>query len=64
MIREIIVEGMESGEIRKMHPEVAKCTVFGGMFRIIQLRLAGMLQEPVTDLLDELWVASWRAVSA
>lgn len=62
-ILKIIIEGMEAGEIRRMHPAVARCTVFGGMFRMIQLRLAGMLQEPVTDLLDELWAASWRAVA-
>ncbi len=62
-ILRIMREGMEKGEIRRMHPAVARVAVFGGMFRLIQLRLNGMLQVPVTDLLDELWAASWRAVA-
>ena len=60
----VIHEGIESGEIRKMSPDVAMVALFGGMFRIIQKRLDGVLQNPVTVYQDELWEASWLAVSA
>lgn len=62
-IRENIVQvGIADGEIRKMHPAVTGPSIFGGMIRLIQLRLAGLVQVPLPTLLDETWESAWRAV--
>lgn len=63
-IRQIIQDGIKNGEIRPLSPAVAGPSLFGGMTRLIQLRLMGMLQEPLPPLLDEMWESAWRAVKA
>ena len=63
-LREIVQEGIEHGEIRKLHPAVALPSLFGGGLRLIQLRLTGLLQVPLPSLLDEAWESAWRAVKA
>jgi len=61
-IRQAIQEGIENGEIRPLALVVAGPSLFGGMTRLIQLRLIGMVQEPLPSLLDEMWESAWRAV--
>ncbi|MGV1099717.1 TetR/AcrR family transcriptional regulator [Thiovibrio sp. JS02] len=63
-IRQTIQEGIENGEIRPLALVVAGPSLFGGMTRLIQLRLIGMVQEPLPSLLDEIWESAWRAVKA
>lgn len=62
LIRQVIQEGIKSGEIRPLSPAVAGPSLFGGMIRLIQLRMTGMVQEPLPPLLDEMWESAWRAV--
>ncbi|MFZ5774916.1 MAG: TetR/AcrR family transcriptional regulator [Thermodesulfobacteriota bacterium] len=62
-IREKIVQvGIANGEIRRMHTAVTGPSIFGGMVRLIQLRLAGLVQVPLPTLLDDAWESAWRAV--
>lgn len=61
-IRQAIQEGIDNGEIRPLALVVAGPSLFGGMTRLIQLRLIGMVQEPLPSLLDDIWESAWRAV--
>jgi hypothetical protein len=54
---------MISGEIRTMSPLVAASVLFGGAFRLIQLRLDGVLNTPLHELMEEAWECAWRAVA-
>ncbi|MDY6978427.1 MAG: TetR/AcrR family transcriptional regulator [Pseudomonadota bacterium] len=62
-MREMVVAGMQSGEVREMTPIVAASAVFGGALRLIQLRLDGILDAPLPDYLDEIWQCAWRSVA-
>ncbi len=62
MMKKMVVEGIEQGDIRGMEPIVAATSVFGGAIRLIYLRLDGALEEPLPALLDEIWECAWRAV--
>ena len=59
-----IKPGIDSGEIRPMHPAVVGPSLFGGMIRLIQLKLMGLVQEPLPELLEDLWESAWRAVKS
>ncbi|HED14253.1 MAG TPA: TetR/AcrR family transcriptional regulator [Gammaproteobacteria bacterium] len=61
-MREMVAEGMDSGEVRPMDPMVAAASIFGGALRMISMRLDGILQQPLTEYLDELWSSAWRSV--
>ena len=64
MMKQMVVDGIERGEIRRMEPIVAATSLFGGALRLIYLRLDGVLAEPLPVYLDEAWECAWRAVSA
>ena len=63
-MREMVTRGMDSGEVRRMDALVAASAVFGGALRLINLRLDGILEQPLPVYLDETWACAWRAVSA
>lgn len=46
-MRSIIKKGIESGEFIALDPWVMSASVFGGAIRLIQLRLDGMLEQPL-----------------
>lgn len=62
LMREMVTMGMDSGEVREMTPIVAASAMFGGALRLIQLRLDGILDNPLPDYLDEIWQSAWRSV--
>lgn len=64
MMREMVKEGMASGEIRVMDVMVASNCLFGGTIRMITLRLDGLIEKPLPSYIDDIWACSWRAVSA
>ncbi|HIJ79856.1 MAG: TetR/AcrR family transcriptional regulator [Desulfobulbaceae bacterium] len=64
IIRAMVSKGMETGEIRPMHMAVATTSIFGPTIRLIQQRLHGIIQVPLTTFTDEVWAAAWRAVKA
>lgn len=63
-MRAMVGAGMATGEVRRMDPLVAATCVFGGPIRLISLRLDGIITDPLSGYLDEIWYASWRSVSA
>lgn len=63
LMKNMIEDGMRSGEIIPMDPLVATVALFGGPIRMIHLRLDGILQGEISPLFDSVWECAWRAVS-
>jgi len=64
LMREMVKQGMTTGEIRVMDVMVASTCLFGGSIRMITSRLDGLLPKPLSSYLDDIWTCSWRAVTA
>lgn len=62
IMKEIIIAGIASGEIRQLDPVVASATVFGGAIRLLHLALDGVLPRPIGSYLEEISEAGWRGV--
>ena len=62
-MREMVKAGMDSGEVVPLTPVVAASAVFGGALRLMQLRLDGILREPLSVHLEEIWQCAWRSVA-
>lgn len=63
MILNMVVRGIERGEIRNIDPAVATTSIFGGAMRLIHLWLDGALPGPLSRYLDDTWECGWRAVA-
>lgn len=63
MMREIVAEGMETGEIERMDVMIAASCLFGGPLRLIATRLDGLLERPLPETLDEIWPLAWRSIA-
>lgn len=63
-MRDIVVDGMDAGEIRPMDPWIASSLAFGPALRMISLRLDGMIERPLTDSAQQVWAATWDALGA
>jgi len=61
-MREMVVSGMDNGEVRSMDAMVAAASIFGGALRMISLRLDGILEQPLENYLDEIWSSARRSV--
>ena len=61
-MRQMVVDGMANGEIKTMDNMVAAASLFGGAFRLISLRLDGVLERPLMEYQDELWRCAWQSV--
>lgn len=61
-LRDIVNQGMLSGEIRTMDPWVAAACAFGPALRLITLRLDGVLPSSLEGFADPVWDSSWLAV--
>ena len=53
-MRGIVEKGMESGEFRSTDSWVAASTIFGGVIRMVQLRLDNMLDNPLPEYYEML----------
>jgi AcrR family transcriptional regulator len=61
-MRDIVIDGMERGEVRALDPWVAASMAFGPALRMVALRLDGLLAEPPATHLDALWDATWQSI--
>ncbi|MDD2272939.1 MAG: TetR/AcrR family transcriptional regulator [Desulfuromonadaceae bacterium] len=63
LMKQIIEEGIASGEIHPIDPVVAGAILFGGAMRLLHLAGDGVLSKPLDFYLDELFEAGWRGIS-
>lgn len=64
LMKEIIVKGMQTGEIRKLTPEIVGVNIFGGAIRLICLRIDGVIDQPLPAYLDEFWECACYGIKA
>lgn len=63
LIKGILAEGMAAGEVRPMDEILGTAALLGMPIRLVQLRLEGVLERPLTESLAETWECAWRSVS-
>ncbi|MCP4078249.1 MAG: TetR/AcrR family transcriptional regulator [Gammaproteobacteria bacterium] len=61
-IRDMVQLGMDSGEIQSYDCLVAASVIFGGAFRLIHMRLDGLIDRPLPELYDQLIDATWKGM--
>ncbi len=64
MMREMVQKGIDNNEIVDLDLTIVSNCLFGGMFRLINLRLDNTLAEPLHEQLETLWNCSWRSIVA
>lgn len=62
-MREIIEKGIAAGEFKETDSWVAASCIFGGAIRMIQLRLDGLIKEPLINSYDALIDSAWMGLS-
>jgi len=61
-MKQVVVEGIAKGEVRKMDTWVAAASMFGGALRMMSLQLDGVLTEPLNNYLDEVVSCAWNGI--
>ena len=64
IMRSMVRQGMETGEIEQRDVQAASACLFGGAIRLITSALDGILEQPLSTYLEDTWACSWRAVAA
>lgn len=64
IMRQLIAESIDRGELRPLDPVVAGAVLFGGAIRLLQLALDGVLPRPLASYLDDVVDAGWRGVGS
>jgi len=63
-MKKVLVDGIDSGEVRDIESWVAATTMFGGALRMINLQLDGVLDRPLSEYLDDVVDCAWRGIKA
>jgi len=63
LMKQMVVEGIERGEIRDYPPYIAATSIFGGAIRMVYLRLDGVLADALPDVLESVWECAWRSAA-
>lgn len=61
-LREVIHQAIEEKEIREIDLMLAASISFGGILRLVQLRLDGLVEKPLPTYLEEITQTSWSAL--
>ncbi len=59
----IVQNGIDRGEFRANNAWITTTTIFGGMSRLIQLRLDGVITDPLNLYIDQVFETIWSGVS-
>jgi len=62
-MRDMVKEGIMSGEIRRLSPIVAVAALYGGAHRMIHHRMEGRIKDPLYRYEKEIWECGWRSVA-
>lgn len=61
-MRQMVSRGVACGEFVEQDPLLLAATLFGGMIRLIQLRLDGVIQRPLNDYARDFPALLWRGI--
>jgi AcrR family transcriptional regulator len=61
-MKEMVIKGQKTGEIRNIDPDVAVVAIFGSPIRMMHLRIDGILKNALPAYFEECWECSWRSV--
>jgi len=64
LMRDLVKDGMASGEIQNMDLMVASSCLYGASLRMITSRLDGLIDKPLPEYLEAVWSSSWKSVAA
>jgi AcrR family transcriptional regulator len=64
MMREMVQEGINNKEIVDLDLIIVSNCLFGGMFRLINLRLDNTIAGPLPEQLEAVWNCSWRSIAS
>jgi len=64
VLRRVITEGMEQGEIKPGDTFLTAVSFTGAILRPAQLRIQCVLMEPLTALIDQLMANAWAAIKS
>ena len=62
-LRAVIQQGMDEGDLKQMDIMVAAACAYGGVLRLIQLGLDGLLEDPLNQYLDDITNTCWRSIA-
>jgi len=62
-MRDIVDKGIKEKEINATNPIIAGATIFGSVIRLIQLRLDGIIKEPLEQHYDEVIDSIWKGLA-
>ena len=62
-MRAIVKSGMEAGELIETDEWIAMSAIFGGMSRMIQLRLDGVIKNPLPEYTDRFLETIWSGMA-
>jgi AcrR family transcriptional regulator len=63
-ISALVQRGMDIGEIQPYDCWVSASVIFGGAFRMIYMRLEGLIDRPLPELYEQLIDATWKTLKA
>lgn len=64
MVQQIVAQGIDSGEIRQGNYFLSAVSYTGVILRAVDLRLQGVLEEPLTESAGELIGNAWASIKA
>lgn len=64
LMREMVAQGMESGEIQNLDLMVASSCLYGGAIRMITSRLDGIIEKSLLEYVESVWACSWRSIAS
>ena len=63
ILRAVIQQGMDQGDLKKMDIMVASASAYGGVLRLVQLGLDGVLEQPLNPYLKDITQTCWLSIS-
>ena len=64
VVRRVVSEAMDRGEIARQDPDLATAVVFGIVLQPAVFRIYGRIHAPMTELRDQLVDACWSALNS
>ena len=64
LMRQMLTDGIKSGEIKEMDTLVASACIFGIPLRMIRMRLDDVVPDPLPSYLETIWQHAWSTVAA